>query len=97
MRLRTAATDRCRDRIGMIATDRDRRHPQAAGRSEAVHLEEAADGFRDLLVTLLADDQPVVRVCAEWLVVRPEPGCKPLRCRLRHDPVEARADGAAFV
>jgi len=27
MRLRTAATDRCRDRIGMIATDRDRRQP----------------------------------------------------------------------
>src|SRR6266436_797110 len=60
--------------------------------SEAVDLEEAADGLSHLLMALLADDQPVVRMGAERLVLGSEPGREPLGRRLGHDAIQPAAD-----
>jgi len=56
----------------MAATGPDRDDLQAVG------LEEPADRLRHLLVALLANDQPVVRVGPEGLVFGTEPLGKPL-------------------
>src|SRR6476469_7296807 len=78
MRLRTATTD------SMSRPDRDdsngpRSSPPGDGTGrglparppglQAVDLQEATDRVRDLLVALLADDQPVVRMRPERLVL----------------------------
>src|SRR6266550_6231136 len=66
--------------------------PMTRNHLQPVRLEEPPDRLGDLLMALLADDEPVMRVRSERLVLRAEPLGQPLGCLLRDEPVQTGAD-----